>query len=139
MSGGLCLLDTSALLAHYREEPGSDIVERLLDGRPDQVRVSAVSWLEFHIRLKDLIPDRQARAEVLSIYQELLAEVLPVTGEVARAAFELREHLSDRIPNGDALIAATAKLAGATLVHRDPHMALIPVKLVKQIVLPAKR
>ena len=132
------LLDTSALLAHLQEEPGYELVERLLDEHPGEVFISAINWLEFHVRLKELIPDAKARAETLSIYDELLADALPVTREVARAAFDLREQLTARIPNADALIAATAQLATATLVHRDPHFSTIPTKLVKQIVLPTK-
>ena len=132
------VLDTSALLAHCREEPGHDLVERLLDEHPHEVYVSAITWLEFHLRLKELIPPPAARAEVLAIYNELLAESLPVTREVAQAAFDLRQQLAQRLPNGDALIAATAKLEGATLVHRDPHLSAIPQSLVKQIVLPPK-
>lgn len=135
---GPYVLDTSALLAHYREEPGHDLVERLLDEHPDDVYVSTITWLEFHLRLKELIPNQNAREEVLAIYDELLADALSVTREVARAAFDLRQQLPKRIPNGDALIAATAKLKGATLVHSDPHLAAIPEKLVKQIVLPEK-
>ena len=133
-----CLLDTSALLAHYREEPGYDVVERLLNEHPGEVFISAITWLEFHVRLKAIIPSAKARAETLAIYSELLADALPVTREVARAAFDLREQLSQRIPNGDALIAATAWLKGARLVHRDPHLSVIPVRLVPQIVLPPK-
>jgi len=135
---GPYVLDTSALLAHYRQEPGHDLVERLLEEHPHEVYVSSITWLEFHVRLKELIPNQNARAEVLAIYDELLAEALPVSRETARAAFDLREQLPRRIPNADALIAATAKLKGATLVHRDPHLAAIPERLVKQIVLPAR-
>ena len=134
-----CLLDTSALLAHYQEEPGHDVVERLLEDHAGTVHISAITWLEFHVCLKALIPDTHARAEALAIYGELLADCLPVTREVAQTAFDLRDQIAERIPNADALIAATARLKGATLVHRDPHLALIPVKLVPQIVLPAKR
>ena len=133
-----CLLDTSALLAHYQEEPGHEIVDRLLEERGGEVFISAITWLEFHVRLKALIPDIPMRAEALAIYGELLADCLPVTREVAQAAFDLRDQIAERIPNADVLIAATARLKGATLVHRDPHLALIPVKLVPQIVLPAK-
>ncbi len=134
-----CLLDTSALLAHYQEEPGHEIVDRLLEERDGEVFISDTTWLEFHIRLKELIPDAPMRFEALAIYGELLADCLPVTREVAQAAFDLRDQIAERIPNADAFIAATARLRGATLVHRDPHLALIPVKLVPQIVLPAKR
>ena len=133
------LLDTSALLAHFREESGYDVVERLLAEHSREVFISAITWLEFHVCLKALISDAKARAETLAIYGELLAEARPVTQEVARAAFDLREQILPRIPNGDALIAATAKLEGATLVHRDPHLSAIPPRLVKQIVLPPKR
>ena len=134
---GPYVLDASALLAHFRQEPGHDLVERLLEEHPDDVYVSSITWLEFHVRLKELIPNQKARGDVLAIYDELLADALPVSRETARAAFDLREELPRRIPNADALIAATAKLKGATLVHRDPHLAAIPEKLVKQIVLPA--
>ena len=135
---GPYVLDTSALLAHYREEPGHDLVHRLLEEHPGDVYVSSITWLEFHLRLKELIPNQKARDEVLAIYGELLADALPVSRETARAAFDLREQLPRRIPNGDALIAATAKLKGATLVHRDPHLGAIPERLVKQIVLPVR-
>jgi predicted nucleic acid-binding protein len=38
----------------------------------------------------------------------------------------------------DVLIAATASLGNATLVHRDPHFVAIPSSLLKQEVLPAQ-
>lgn len=135
---GSHVLDTSALLAHFREEPGCDVVEQLLEGNAGDVYVSAITWLEFQLRLRELIPLERARNEVLAIYDELLEGALPVTREVAQVAFDLRLQATQRIPNGDALIAATAKLVDATLVHRDPHLGAIPVKLVPQIVLPTK-
>lgn len=132
------MLDTSALLAHCREEPGHELVERLLEEHDGRVFISGITWLELHVRLKALISDAKARAEILAIYEELLDGALPVTVEVARAACELRDLLPERIPNGDALIAATARLKGAKLVHRDPHFTAIPGKLLPQIVLPEK-
>jgi predicted nucleic acid-binding protein len=44
-------------------------------------------------------------------------------------------HLLDTM---DVLIAASASLRGVTLVHRDPHFAAIPARLLKHEVLPAK-
>jgi predicted nucleic acid-binding protein len=38
----------------------------------------------------------------------------------------------------DILIAASASLRNATLVHRDPHFAAISAQLLKQEILPAK-
>lgn len=36
----------------------------------------------------------------------------------------------------DGLIASTAAVHDLTLVHRDPHLAMIPVQLLRQIQLP---
>lgn len=92
--------------------------------------------------IADLVREREEddrlREEVLAVYDELLADTLPVTREVACAAFDLRQQAARRIPNADAIIAATARLQGATLVHRDPHLAAIVEALAKQIVLPEK-
>ena len=100
--------------------------------------ISAVSWLAFQIRLKELISDHVERAEVPAIYEQLLMVALPATREVAEAAFDVRQQALKRLPYGDALIAATVRLHGATLVHRDPHMAGIPESVDKQIVLSDK-
>jgi len=111
-------------------------VERLLECKSDTVHINAVVWLEFQVRLKEIAPDKAKRARVLQIYAELLDGALPVTRDTAAAAFELREATASRLPNSDAMIAATAKLKGATLVHRDPHLAAIPSKLLRQQILP---
>jgi predicted nucleic acid-binding protein len=132
------VLDTSALLAHFLGEPGWETVERLLEKEADTVFINAVAWLEFQVRLKEVAPDKTKRERALQIYVELLAGALPVTRETAAAAFELRQAAASRLPNSDALIAATARLKGATLVHRDPHLAAIPSRLLRQQMLPEK-
>jgi predicted nucleic acid-binding protein len=38
----------------------------------------------------------------------------------------------------DTLIAATASLRGAVLLHRDPHFMVIPAAMLKQEMLPVK-
>ncbi len=131
-------LDTSALLAHCLEEPGSDIVENLLEEFSEDTYISVMSWLEFQVRLKEIYPNAGARREILACYTELLNEPEPVTQEVVRVALEIRAQASRRIPNADAIIAATAKLHGAALVHRDPHYAAIPERALRQIMLPGK-
>lgn len=132
------VIDTSALIAHYHAEPGHEVVGRLLEQHADEVFVSAITWLEFQIRLKQMTPNAVARKEALAIYEELLDDPVPVTKDTARVAFELREHAAGRLPNSDALIAATARLQNATLIHRDPHFTAIPSKLLRQHVLPDK-
>ena len=56
----------------------------------------------------------------------------------ALLAHYLRAATRPRLPRVDALIAASAKQHGATLVHCDPHMAGIPATLVNQRRLPPK-
>ena len=133
------LLDTSALFAHCLEEPGADTVETILRQFPGEAGISVMTWLEFQVRLEEIHPDAEARQEILACYAELLDDPEPVTKAVAGAARDLRRLAGHRIPNADALIAATAQLAGATLVHRDPHLAAIPQNVVRQIVLPHRQ
>ena len=130
------VLDTSALMAHVLSEPGWDIVDELLQEHSEDAAISAVTWLEFNILARANASDAEEAAEVLALYQDLLADAIPATREVAAVALELRTLAAKRLPNADALIAATTQLAGATLVHRDPHLAAIPQNVVKQIVLP---
>ncbi len=132
------ILDTSALLAHCLEAPGYDIVENILEQFPAQAHISAVTWLEFQIRLEEIHPEAEARREILACYAELLDDPVPVDKDTVSAALDIRRQAGPRIPNADAIIAATARLAGATLLHRDPHLSAIPTSVIKQIVLPPK-
>ena len=71
-------------------------------------------------------------------YRALLTEVVDVTEAVRREAIRLRTGASNHVAAMDVLLAASASLGNATLVHRDPHFAAIPANLLKQEVLPAK-
>lgn len=54
------LLDTSALLAHYRDEVGAARVQALFEREEDELLLASVSLPEFARRLKDLgaiLPD----------------------------------------------------------------------------------
>jgi predicted nucleic acid-binding protein len=62
----------------------------------------------------------------------------PVTTEVVARSLDLRASATGRLPQIDALIAATAALHGALLVHRDPHFLTIPSHLLRQESLPDK-
>lgn len=138
MATVLHILDTSALLAHYFDEPGADIVERLWKGRSARPGISAVTVAELRARLNDEVADQGEAAAALDAYLNELTVCLPVDRAVAEMAWQVRQSTADRIPLVDALIAATARAADAILVHRDPHMARIPKGVLKQIVLPDK-
>lgn len=132
------VLDTSALLAYYLKENGWEVVHQLIFDATCQPRVSSATWLEFQVRLSDLTNIPAQRAEVMDLYRALLGQGIPADDAVAARANHLRQIAANRLPNMDALIAATAAEHGAILVHRDPHMAGIPMSAVLQLVLPDK-
>ncbi|HBJ86764.1 MAG TPA: hypothetical protein DDZ88_23490 [Verrucomicrobiales bacterium] len=132
------VLDTSALIAHYQEEPGFEEVENIVADPGNRVVISSVTWLEFRIRLSQLCPDNDERSRAIDIYRALLGQGIPADDVIAARAYQLRQNAAERLPNMDALIAATAAEHGAILVHRDPHMAGIPSSAVSQLVLPDK-
>ena len=132
------VLDTSALLAHFQNEPGASEITDLLARGPAQIAISVLSLIEFKTRLHELVPDRQEVERLFCLYTETLSSSLATSNEVALEAIKLREAIRPRLPLADAIIAATAKVCGAILVHRDPHLAAIPQTELKQIVLPKK-
>lgn len=127
------LLDTSALLAHYRKESGWEQVHALFTGDDTEIIIASVTLAEFARRMRDLGAAEADIGKTLADYQLLFAAVTPVDAAVAWAAFELGCRMPKRLPLVDALIAATAQLRDACLVHRDEHMAAIPAELTRQL------
>ena len=131
-------LDTSALLAHYLAEPGAERVQALFEDETVVAGSSILSLYEFELRLHHLGVDGTTRAAELNRYRALLSEVMNVDELVRSEAIRLRTSATAHVAAMDILIAATASLKKATLVHRDPHFAAIPATLLKQEVLPPK-
>jgi predicted nucleic acid-binding protein len=131
------LLDTSALLAHHRQEAGWEKVQTLLESDDADIIVASVSLTELGRRLRELgATDAQVDA-TLSSYELLMSDIVVVDRAVARAAVRLMGQTPERLPLVVALIAAAAQTADAVLVHRDVHMRPIPVDLVRQFDLSA--
>ena len=130
------LLDTSALLAHYLDEPGADQVENLLAQGPAVAALAAPSWVELDTRLRELVTDTKVRESVFEQYTCGLTTLVPVDSAACLAAIRLRAAAPARLPLADALIAGTADAAGLILVHRDPHFDTIPG--IKVLRLPGK-
>ena len=80
------LLDTSALLAHFRDEEGAEKLQDLFDSKDAQLLVASVSLPEFARRLRELGMSEQESLHVLDQYLLVLEEVVPVDGPVARGA-----------------------------------------------------
>ncbi len=132
------VLDTSALLAHYLAEAGAERVQALFEDDAVVAGASFLSLYEFELRLQQLGVDEAARAAELNRYRALLNEVVDVDESVRSEAVRLRTSATAHVAAMDVLIAATASLKNATLVHRDPHFAAVPGNLLKQESLPGK-
>ncbi len=126
------VLDTSALLAHHRQEAGWPAVQAPFEADEAELILASVSLAEFGRRLRELGAIEEETEAVLASYQLLFGEVAPIDAATARAAFVLGCRTPHRLPLVAALIAAVAQIRGATLVHRDEHMRAIPAELVRQ-------
>jgi len=132
------LLDTSALLTHFLDEPGADIVEGHLALGPDHARVAAPTVTELERRLADLLRDEAERDGILHQYCHQLCSVVAIDQAAAEASIRLRRQCRERLPMVDALIAGCALLHGFVLVHRDDHLASIPKASLRQVLLPSR-
>lgn len=133
------VLDSSAVLAHYFHEAGAEEVDRLLQEQIGTIGLSVVSWPELATRLKAIVPEDAEAAHAFRLYTEVVSRPLPITVAVARRAIELRNASGSRLPLVDALIAASAAVEDAVLVHRDPHFGGIPTDRLRQLPLSAPR
>jgi predicted nucleic acid-binding protein len=122
----IVVLDTSALLAHHRDEEGADRVQSLFEDSAIQLLIASVTLTEFGRRMLELGASSEEVLKILSDYKHLLDEVVSIDEETAMKAFSLAEQATKRIPLVDSLIAAVACLKKATLLHRDRHFESIP-------------
>ncbi len=129
------VLDTSAILAHYFEEPGAEEVETIWQDADSCPAICVLTIPELRTRLLEETGDSNEVERVMELYVDLLSLNLSVDKSVAERATELRSQSPNRIPLVDACIAACASWNGAVLVHRDPHMDELPAE-VKRIRLP---
>jgi predicted nucleic acid-binding protein len=127
------LLDTSALLSHYRKEFGADKVQLIFEDDSNDIFISAISIPEFGRRLKDLGADDSEIESAIAEYLLIIPAVIPADKEIAHEAFHIWNNTPGRLPLVDSIIAATAKNKSACLVHRDKHMGLIPKKILNQM------
>jgi predicted nucleic acid-binding protein len=130
-------LDSSAFFAFFFGEPGGRRVEELFQDPSVSVGLSAVSAVEFWARLnaegREDVFDREWE-QILPLFEFVVA----ADAAVCRKAVELRCGAAGRLPTVDAIIAASAAVNGAALVHRDPHFTAIPSELLNQELLPGE-
>jgi len=131
------LLDSSALLAFYFGESGGDRVQEILSDEKTVVYLSVLSMAEFWGRLR-AIGSASIFDDEWQQISEMMTSIVPISSEIVYRSLDLRAAATARLPQIDALIAATAAIQNATLVHRDPHFQSIPDHLLQQETLPEK-
>jgi predicted nucleic acid-binding protein len=83
------LLDTSALLAHNRQEPGWAHVQALFEEDGSEVLAASLSLTEFARHLRELGATAGEARRTVKDYRELLSEIVPVDERVALTAFDI--------------------------------------------------
>lgn len=131
------VLDTSAWLTLIEDEPGSDLVQEILEkARTGQVvvLVSFLSFMEvYYITLQERDQsEAQARVDLMAALPVLRVESTVALGIVAG---ELKAN--HRLSVADAWIAALAKERNATLVHKDPEFEQVEA-MIQVLKLPYK-
>ena len=131
------ILDTSAILAHYFDEPGAAEVDAIWQDRKNVIAICALTVPELKMRLHVEVNERAEVNRAFKLYVDELTTTVPVDREVADEAAALRESAPSRLPLVDACIAGCARRHGCVLVHRDPHLAQLPGSFL-QLHLPDK-
>ena len=125
------LLDSSALLAFYYGESCAPRVKEMLSDERSDTGLSVLSAGEFWSSLRAQGWERAFDDEWRRV-SEAVDELIPVSLPIVFRSLELRRATPGRLPYVDALIAATAAVRGAVLVHSDPHFLSIPTHLLQQ-------
>ncbi|MEX1252887.1 MAG: PIN domain-containing protein [Dehalococcoidia bacterium] len=112
------VLDTSAVLAVFFQEPGYETVTGLLLDDSNEVFLAFITLMEFHYRVLRDAPAEEALAAIR------LVEAWPVT--IVESAPAWRRRAAEVKAGGglslaDAWIAALALMHDAELVHKDPE------------------
>lgn len=110
----MTVFDASAVLAYLRDEPGADIVERLMG----QARIGAANYAEV-LRVAERLGGDPAQTHAGLIEAGLRIE--PVTTDDARRAARLASPLPrrDQVSLADCLCLALAERLSAELITGD--------------------
>ncbi len=120
MNAADVVLDTSAIFALLRDEPGANRVEVHLEkaGVEEKVAVSFASLTEIFYNTLQLAQRRRAD-ELVATVKSWSVEIVYPDEALCLAAGELKALF--RLSFADAFVAATAEQADALLLHKDPE------------------
>lgn len=129
------ILDTSALLAFYEDEPGCEMVESVFEARERgeaEIGISFMSIFEVMYLAMACRGDEEAFSLLLKIRSLGMEEIWPDEDLVWIAAgIKAKGGLSV----ADAFVAASAEVRDAVLLHRDPEFERLSSK-IKTLPLP---
>lgn len=115
------LLDTSAVLAYYQGEAGSDVVRGIFEARERgeaAIFISFMTIFELAYILTSREGDREAFSFILKLRNLRMDEVWPDEDLMWRAT---ATKALGGLSVADAFIAASAMAEQAVLVHKDPE------------------
>ncbi len=135
------VLDTSAVVAYFANEPGADRVEHILvqaERRAATVHCSFMTYMEVLYQLWRRHGERVAKAAYLRLKALSLHRVDPAEELLIAAA---RIKATHELSMANAWIAATALTTGSVLVHKDPEFRALAgeVSLLELPVRPKRR
>jgi PIN domain nuclease of toxin-antitoxin system len=87
----IVVLDTSALLAHHRDEEGADSVQSLFEDANIELLIASVTLTEFGRRMLELGASPEEIQRILADYKHLLNGVVSIDEEIAMKALSLAQ------------------------------------------------
>ena len=114
----LFALDTSALLTLWNDEPGADVVERILKSKENRVIVPFMSYMECYYRIWKNCGREKGR-EIYGYLFTLPVERIDLSEDILQTAVEIKATCALSV--ADSWIIATARIRDAILVHKDPE------------------
>lgn len=126
------VLDTSALIAFFQDEPGAETVGNVLDRAKKEKCLAVISFITlaelYYIFWQE--QGESAAKELLAIVKSL--PIMVVESEERLTLLAGRIKANHRLSLADAFIAATASLAGGTLIHKDPELEAVSALVVTE-------
>ena len=122
------LFDTHAFLAFFNREDGSETIRKHLDAIQNgdaEGFVATITLTELAYIYTRKTDAASARVRVIQIQHSKLT-LIPLTAEIAVDAGTIKR---PGISVADAIIAASARSVGASVVTNDPHFSEIGVEV----------
>ena len=114
--------DTSAVIAHLREEPGGERVRDLLraarDGEDVRIYLPFVAIMEMQYKFMRDLPEERVRYWT-NVVRNWPVEIVESSPEWSWLAAEIKS--AGRLSLADAWMASLALMNDSELVHKDPE------------------